>query len=61
MESDLKRWSYIWHQPKKAASDEEYRGQKSSMAFAPSGRQRLKHDQRRIIHFKLALGLKKQP
>ena len=24
MESDLKRWSYIWHQPKKAASDEEY-------------------------------------
>ena len=25
------------------------------------GRQRLKHDQRRIIHFKLALGLKKQP
>ena len=54
MESDLKRWSYTWHQPKKAASDEEYRGRKSSMAW-------LKHDQRRIIHFKLALGLKKQP
>lgn len=47
--------------PAGAASDEEYRGRKSSMAFAPSGRQRLKHDQRRIIHFKLALGLKKQP
>lgn len=37
MESDLKRWSYTWHQPKKAASDEEYRGRKSSMALPHQG------------------------